>query len=91
MASFGGVVSALDDRGAILPLPGATVWAYTQDGTQHQTVSIQDGSYHFYNLPPGTYTVYGEAWVDGALQTAVYPSLTLVAGDVRNDIDLPLR
>ncbi len=90
-ASFGGVVSALDERGAILPLPGATVWAYTQDGSQYQTVSIQGGSYHFYNLPPGTYTVYGEAWVNGTLQTAVYPSLTLAAGDMRDDIDLPLR
>ncbi len=89
--SFGGVVSALDERGAVLPLPGATVWAYTQDGSQYQTVSIQDGSYHFYNLPPGTYTVYGEAWVDGALRTAVYPSLALAAGDMRDDIDLPLR
>jgi hypothetical protein len=29
------------------------------------TVTIQDSTYHFYNIPPGTYTIYSEIWIGG--------------------------
>jgi hypothetical protein len=47
------------------PLVGATIWAYAtadsddyEPGPVFKTYSIQDGSYSFYNLPPGQYLIY---------------------------------
>jgi hypothetical protein len=42
---------------------GVNVWAYGQEGGSHHTVTIQDGSYYFYNIPPGTYRIYAEVWI----------------------------
>lgn len=48
------------------PLIGATVWAYayadegSNPGPVFKTYSIQDGTYRFYNLPPGKYLVYAQ-------------------------------
>ncbi|MBN1994993.1 MAG: pilus assembly protein [Anaerolineae bacterium] len=48
------------------PLLGADVWAYADaaddgvPGPVFQTQSIQDGTYRFYNLPPGKYLVYAQ-------------------------------
>ncbi len=71
--SLGGTLTTKAASSSIrVPLPGADVWAYTQAGETYHTVSIHDGSYHFYNLTqPGTYVVYAEAMVDGQLRTAV--------------------
>ncbi|MDX1523497.1 MAG: Ig domain-containing protein, partial [Anaerolineae bacterium] len=46
------------------PQAGVTVWAYAYDdgfqapGPVHTTYSINDGSYNFYNLEPGSYLIY---------------------------------
>jgi hypothetical protein len=47
-------------------LHGVDVWAYSQGGEVYHTVTIQEGSYGFYNIPPGTYTVYSEIWMVGS-------------------------
>ncbi|UCC62244.1 MAG: hypothetical protein JSV36_15910 [Anaerolineae bacterium] len=44
--------------------PGTLVWAYRVGVDQlFMTYSIHDSTYHFYNIPPGTYTVFSEVWV----------------------------
>jgi hypothetical protein len=50
--------------------PGANVWAYMTNGPVFSTYSIQDGTYHFYNLPAGTYLIYAEYWQSGTRFTA---------------------
>jgi hypothetical protein len=44
---------------------GVNVWAYQTNGPVYTTYSIQDGTYHFYNLPAGTYLIYAEYWLSG--------------------------
>ena len=50
-------------------MPGVTVWAYSAGGEVYQTLSINEGEaiYRFYNIPPGTYTIYAQTWVGGVL------------------------
>ncbi len=81
-ASFGGQVSVIGEFNIPIPMPGATVLAYAQGGEVYQTRSIHDGTYHFYNIPPGTYFVYAEAWVDQELRTAT--TTVTVGPDERN-------
>jgi hypothetical protein len=81
-ASFGGLITTLGEYHAPVILPGAHVWAYAQGGAIYQTQAIHDGTYHFYNIPPGTYVVYAESWVSGALRTAT--TVVTVAADERN-------
>jgi hypothetical protein len=86
MASFGGSV-LLDGT---VETPGVNVAAYSQGGAVYRTISIQDGSYHFYNVPPGTYTVLAEAWIGGVLMVGEN-SVTVAADDHGNDgVDLSL-
>jgi hypothetical protein len=67
-----------------VPVAGATIWAYADasaDGTPgpvYKTESIQDGTYRFYNLPPGNYLVYAQlVLADGTIsaqtRVVVYP------------------
>jgi hypothetical protein len=55
-----------ETRRSGLPLVGAIVWAYAtadsggQPGPVFKTYSIQDGTYRFYNLPPGEYLIYAQ-------------------------------
>ncbi len=90
--SLGGKLTTQISGGTLrVALTGADVWAYTQNGDIYHTVSIQDGTYHFYNLPlPGTYIVYSEATVDGQLRTAV-STVTLNAGDRNYGINMFLQ
>lgn len=69
---------------------GADVYAYAQDGEVYHTVTIQDGSYGFYNIPPGDYVVYAEATIGDVLRTAV-TEITVAVNDHRQDVDLLLR
>jgi hypothetical protein len=34
------------------------------------TYSIQNGTYSFYNVPPGQYLIYAQVWVSGVLHIA---------------------
>ncbi|HOT91702.1 MAG TPA: TadE/TadG family type IV pilus assembly protein [Anaerolineae bacterium] len=81
-ASIGGQVKTRGQNNIPVLLPGADVWAYTQGGEVYHTRSIQDGTYHFYNIPPGTYVVYAEALMSGQLRTAT--TQVTVAADERN-------
>ncbi len=86
MASFGGAVSVGGS-----PLEGVRVVAYSQGGEVYQTVSIQDYTYHFYNVPPGSYVVYAEAWVNNTLKVGSN-TVTVVSDDHdNNDVDLYLQ
>ena len=54
-----------------LPIKGVSVWAYANSGSGgtpgpvFKTQSIDDGTYRFYNLPPGRYLIYTEMNVVG--------------------------
>ncbi len=82
-ATFGGKITTLGEYNIPRTLVGADVWAYAQGGDVYKTQSIHDGTYRFYNMPPGTYQIYAEAWVGGTLRIAS-TSITVEAGD---DID----
>jgi hypothetical protein len=77
MASFGGNVQLITHGGVPRSLQGVDVWAYSPQGGVHYTQSIQDGTYHFYNVPPGTYTVYAEYW-EGGVGGTLYTAITVV-------------
>ncbi len=88
-ASIGGLVRALFG-GVPQPLTGVDVWAYSQGGEVLHTRSIHDGTYHFYNIPPGSYTVYSQAWVTGQLRWDV-TTVTVVADERNYRVDLLLK
>ncbi len=90
-ASFGGLVSTIGENNVPIIITGADVWAYAQGGQIYHTKSIHDGTYHFYNIPPGTYLVYAEATVGADLRTATVPQITLAADERRYDIRLLLQ
>ncbi|MEE8391045.1 MAG: hypothetical protein V3S14_09655, partial [Anaerolineae bacterium] len=71
-------------------MTGVRVMAYSQGGEVYQTVSIQDGTYHFYNIPPGNYFIYAEAWVGGTL-TVGFANETVVSNERNYGIALYLR
>lgn len=80
-ASFGGLVRVLV-QGIPRTYQGINVWAYSQGGEVLRTYTIQDGTYHFYNVPPGTYTIYAEYWESGILHYTI--QTVTVAADERN-------
>jgi len=86
-ASIGGLVRTRGQNNLPVILPGADVWAYSQGGEVLQTRSIHDGTYHFYNIPPGDYIIYAEAWMSGQLRTAT-TQVTVVANERNYDINL---
>jgi hypothetical protein len=80
-ASFGGLVRGM--TGAVPQvLTGVRVVAYSYGGQVYRTLSIHDGTYHFYNVPPGTYVIYAQTWVGGYL--LVDSSSVTVVADERN-------
>ena len=89
-ASFGGLVSTLGEYNATVLLPGADVWAYARGGQVYHTRAIQDGTYHFYNVPAGSYVVIAEAWVSEDLRTAT-TQITVDPDDRNYSINLLLQ
>jgi hypothetical protein len=88
-ASIGGLVEVwFGDTPAWLP--GISVWLFAGGGELYRTTTIHDGTYHFYNVPPGTYTVYAEVWVGGILYTGII-EVRVVADQRDYDVDLLLR
>ena len=88
-ASIGGLVRTVVG-GVPQYLTGVDVWAYSQGGEVLRTRTIQDGTYHFYNIPPGTYTVYAAAWVSGQLRWDS-TTVTVVADERNYNVDLLLK
>jgi len=80
-ASIGGEVRVLVS-GIPRTLQGVDVWAYSPGGQSYHTATIQDGTYHFYNVPPGSYTIYSEVWIGGGLRFAT--TTVMVGADERN-------
>jgi hypothetical protein len=79
--------------------PGVYVWAYqlqtggASGGPVYTTYSIQDGSYHLYNLPPGIYLVYAEYFKNNVrytYQTTAFIPDQAAPNDVRRDLNLVL-
>jgi len=71
-------------------MPGIQVWAYAAGGEIYRTQTIHDSTYHFYNIPPGTYTLYAEVWIGELLYTGT--AEVTVAADERNyGVDMLLR
>jgi hypothetical protein len=89
-ATFGGTITTLGEYNIPTKLTGADVWAYTQGDEVYHTQSIHDGTYRFYNMPPGTYQVYSEAWVGGTLRIAS-TSVTVAANDDISNLNLLLQ
>jgi regulation of enolase protein 1 (concanavalin A-like superfamily) len=80
-ASIGGLVEVLL-AGTPTKMPGIQVWAFAPGGALYRTQTIHNSTYHFYNIPPGTYTIYAEVWVGGHLYTVT--TETNVAANERN-------
>jgi hypothetical protein len=84
LASFGGMVTVIEGTRPLF-IKGVDVYAFSIDGTgvYRHTTTIQDGSYHFYNLPIGTYKIYA-VYRDDRLNADVQ-TVVVGMGD-RNDI-----
>jgi hypothetical protein len=80
-ASIGGVVEVLL-AGTPTKMPGIKVQAFAPGGELLRSQSIHNSTYHFYNIPPGTYVIYAEVWVGGHLYTATTEAE--VSADERN-------
>jgi hypothetical protein len=85
-ASVGGEVRVLVN-GVPRRLQGVDVWAYSVGGEVFHTVTIHDGTYHFYNIPPGKYTVYSETWIGGS---ARFATTTVTVGANERDYGVNL-
>jgi hypothetical protein len=78
-------------------MPGVDVWAVQMpDGVTppealdfQSTYSIQDSTYSFYNLMPGTYRIYSEVWVSGNLYSATQ-IVTIHEGESNTSVNLTL-
>jgi hypothetical protein len=90
MGAFGGKVTTRGENNVPTIITGADVWAYSQGGQVLHTVTIHDGTYHFYNVTPGTYIVYSESWVGGSLRT-VSTSVEVAADSQIDDLNLLLQ
>jgi hypothetical protein len=87
-ASIGGEARVLVG-GVPEALRNVNVTAYTRGGEVLRTVTVQNGLYHFYNVAPGSYTIYAETWIDGDLYVAT-KTVMVGAGERNYDVDLLL-
>jgi hypothetical protein len=71
-------------RATVTLMEGATIVADT-------TSDAENGTYRFDGVAPGTYTVLGEAVIDGLLYYDVVSDVIVVAGVETTDVDLILR
>jgi hypothetical protein len=78
-------------------MAGIDVWAIQlPDGNTppaqldfQTTYTLQDGTYDFYNLNPGTYRIYAEAWVSGNLYSGA-TTIEVQAGEEVTSANLNL-
>ena len=88
-ASIGGLIEVLSN-GNPVKSPGVQVWAFAPGGAEYRTDTLHDGTYRVYNLPPDTYTIYAEAWVDGILYSGS-KDVTVVTDERNYGVDLLLQ
>ncbi len=96
----GGSLRVLDSTGRLVGMAGVDVWAIrlqepddsvpADELISVSTYSIQDSTYTFYNLTPGTYQIYAEIWIDGRLRWASIPQVTIEAGPGNTELDMTL-
>jgi hypothetical protein len=88
-ASIGGLIEVLLNARPT-KMSGIQVWAYARGGALYTTKTIHNSTYHFYNIPPDTYTIYAEVWMENILYTGTIE--VVVSADERNDgVDLLLQ
>jgi hypothetical protein len=83
--------------GQPVDIEGIDVWAIQlPDGSTpldqldfQATYSIQDSTYNFYNLNPGTYRIYAEVWISGNMYSAVMTT-EIHEGDVITNVNMNL-
>jgi len=92
MAAIGGRATTRSMSGKTIAVVGADVWAYLRGSTQsYHTRTLQDGSFHFYNVPPGEYVIYAEGlWGGEGIRYATV-SLNVTADEIRDDLTLFLE
>jgi regulation of enolase protein 1 (concanavalin A-like superfamily) len=88
-ASFGGLIEVLLNARPT-KMPGIQVWAFAPGGVLFSTKTIHDSTYHFYNVPPGTYTIYAEVWTDGILYSSTM-EVTVVTNERNYGVDMLLQ
>jgi regulation of enolase protein 1 (concanavalin A-like superfamily) len=88
-ASMGGLVEVLL-RARPTKMPGIEVWAFARGGDLFRTKTIHDSTYHFYNVPPGIYTIYAEVWMEGILYTST-KEIEVVANERNYAINMLLQ
>ncbi len=71
-------------------MPGIRVWAFAPGTDLYETKTIHDSTYHFYNVPPGRYTIYAEVWTDGILYSGT-TEVTVVSNERNYGVDMLLR
>jgi regulation of enolase protein 1 (concanavalin A-like superfamily) len=88
-ASIGGLIQVLL-HARPTKMPGIQVWAFAPGGALYRTKTIHDSTYHFYNVPPGTYTIYAEVWTDGILYSGT-TEVTVVSDERNYGVDMLLK
>jgi regulation of enolase protein 1 (concanavalin A-like superfamily) len=88
-ASIGGLVEVLLDARPT-KMTGIQVWAFAPGGTLYRTRTIHDSTYHFYNVPPGRYTIYAEVWTDSILYTST-TEVGVIANERNYGVNLLLQ
>jgi hypothetical protein len=89
-ASFGGLVEVLLSGLPTKMGDGIQIFAYARGGALYATRTIHDSTYHFYNVPPGTYTIYADLWVGASLYTST-TEITVMSNERNYAVDLLLE
>ena len=88
-ASIGGLIEVLLDA-VPTKMSGIPVWAFAPGGVMYRTQTIHDSTFHFYNIPPGTYAVYAEVWTGGILYSGSV-EVDVVADERNYAVDMLLQ
>ena len=85
-------VTLIWDGSYLVPIGRATVTLMQGSTIVAETTSnAENGTYRFDGVAPGTYTVLGEAVIDGLLYYDAVPGVVVVVGVETTDVDLILR
>jgi regulation of enolase protein 1 (concanavalin A-like superfamily) len=88
-ASVGGLIEVLLNARPT-KMSGIQVWAFAPGGELYTTQTIHDSTYHFFNIPPGRYTIYAEVWMENILYTGTI-EVEVVADERNYGVDLLLQ
>jgi hypothetical protein len=77
--------------GDVVPQGRVNVYCYDGDALISQALSDQNGDYLLENVPPGTYTVIGEATINGTLYTDIVADVIVYDGQITPYVTLILH